>query len=146
MTFVYASDDSDDDGMLGDEPGTKTGVNGTSKSTKAKKGAYGNEEPVHVLPPHMFEGEGRFAETVAALNPEKLEQMIVDAQKAAAELGNLTTCLCCDAQCKFNPCSDYSTAATPPTNNVCFVLQCLADTLLPYVECKLQVTSPEQRL
>lgn len=79
---------------------------------------------MHVLPPHMFEGEGRFAETVAALNPEKLEQMIVDAQKAAAELGNLTTCLCCDAQCKFNPCSDYSTAATPPTNNVCFVLQC----------------------
>lgn len=121
-------------------------MNSTSKSTKAKKGAYGNEEPVHVLPPHMFEGEGRFAETVAALNPEKLEQMIVDAQKAAAELGNLTTCLCCDAQCKFNPCSDYSTAATPPTNNVCFVLQCLADTLLPYVECKLQVTSPKQRL
>lgn len=49
----------------------------------------------------MFEGEGRFAETVAALNPEKLERMIVDAQKAAAELGNLTTCLCCDAQCKL---------------------------------------------
>eukprot|EP00729_Bicosta_minor_P027937 gene27937-23867_t len=65
--------------MLEDEPGAKPGVNGTSKSTKAKK------------------GEGRFAETVAALNPEKLERMIVDARKAAAELGNLTTCLCCDA-------------------------------------------------
>ena len=63
-----------------------------------------------------------FAETVAALNPEELERMILDAQNAAAELGNLTTCLCCDAQCKFNPCSDCSTAATPPTNNVCFVL------------------------
>ena len=85
-----------------------------------------------------------FAETVAALNPEELERMILDAQNAAAERGNLTTCLCCDAQCKFNPCSDCSTAAPLPTNSVCFVLQCLADTLLPYDEkCKLQITSPK---
>ena len=34
-----------------------------------------------------------FAETVAALNPEELERMILDAQNAAAERGNLTTCL-----------------------------------------------------
>ena len=60
----------------------------------------------------MFAGEGSFTDTVAALNPDDLERMIRDAQRAAAELGNLTTCLCCDAQCKLIICISCRTAAT----------------------------------
>jgi len=62
----------------------------------------------------MFAGEGSFTDTVAALNPDDLERMICDAQRAAAELGNLTTCLCCDAQCLVAKTTDVDLNARPP--------------------------------
>lgn len=149
MGASSAEEDSGEDDMSDDDVDLEMVVQGKPKSSKAKRKAYGNEEPVHILPPHMFAGEGSFTDTVAALNPDDLERMIRDAQKAAAELGNLTTCLCCDAQCKL---SASAVELLPLCNCTLIVyhnttLAQLTRVLLLYVyaEPRLQASSPKRQ-
>lgn len=149
MGASSAEEDSGEDDMSDDDVDPEMVVQGKPKSSKAKRKAYGNEEPVHILPPHMFAGEGSFTDTVAALNPDDLERMIRDAQKAAAELGNLTTCLCCDAQCKL---SASAVELLPLCNCTLIVyhnttLAQLTRVLLLYVyaEPRLQASSPKRQ-